>query len=290
MAEPFGIVSGAVGIAAVFTTCVDVFEYIHLGRRFGKDYQTNQLQLTLLRLRLSRWGQAVDIYRDPQLGNPTATPAEIQTAKDTLLQILVLFEDSNRISKKFAITTNDNLAPPAQDAASELEVAALNNRMRDMAVKRRKGTSLLKVTAWALHHGAAFDTLITQIRDLIEGLENLLPAPTALRDLAKQEVADIKAPQEVEVLKSVSTKVDPLFYEAASQIHGNVFRNLDIDAGKDGNVLNGNYYAPGYQGVQTKGASNLFDGVKIKGTEGLVNLNGDNVGGVDPFARLARKT
>lgn len=54
MAEPFGIASGEISIASAFTTCVDAFEYVHIGRRFGKDYQTDQLRLTLLRLRLSR--------------------------------------------------------------------------------------------------------------------------------------------------------------------------------------------------------------------------------------------
>lgn len=34
MAEPFGIVSGTVGIASAFTACVDCFEYIQLGRHF----------------------------------------------------------------------------------------------------------------------------------------------------------------------------------------------------------------------------------------------------------------
>ena len=60
MAEPFGIVAGAVGIAAAFTACVDCFEYIQLGRHFGRDYQTDLLSLNCARLRLTRWGQAVN--------------------------------------------------------------------------------------------------------------------------------------------------------------------------------------------------------------------------------------
>jgi hypothetical protein len=61
MAEPFGIVAGAVGIAATFKACVDCFEYIQLGRHFGRDYQTDLLSLNCARLRLTRWGQAVNI-------------------------------------------------------------------------------------------------------------------------------------------------------------------------------------------------------------------------------------
>ena len=84
MAEVFGIFVGAVNIATTFSAVIEVFDYVQLGRRFGRDYQTSQLKLTLLRLRLSRWGEAVDVYNDPQLGDPSATPAKIKAAKNTL--------------------------------------------------------------------------------------------------------------------------------------------------------------------------------------------------------------
>ncbi|KAH6721997.1 hypothetical protein BKA61DRAFT_666747 [Leptodontidium sp. MPI-SDFR-AT-0119] len=54
MAELFGIVSGAIGIASAFTACVDCFE-----------------------LRLTRWGESVNIYDDLKLGRQDATAAEI---------------------------------------------------------------------------------------------------------------------------------------------------------------------------------------------------------------------
>jgi Prion-inhibition and propagation len=53
MAEPFGIVAGAIGISSAFTACVDCFEYIQLGRRFGRDFQTHQLAINCASLRLT---------------------------------------------------------------------------------------------------------------------------------------------------------------------------------------------------------------------------------------------
>jgi hypothetical protein len=101
MAEPFGIAAGAIGIATAFTACIDCFEYIQFGHNFGRDFQTDQLALSCARLRLTRWGKSVDIYNDSRLGKPDATASEIQVAKDTLLQILVLFADTEGISKKY---------------------------------------------------------------------------------------------------------------------------------------------------------------------------------------------
>jgi hypothetical protein len=50
MGEPFGIVASAVGIAAAFTACVDCVNYVQLGRRFGREYQTDILSLSCARL------------------------------------------------------------------------------------------------------------------------------------------------------------------------------------------------------------------------------------------------
>ena len=35
MAEPFGIVAGALGVAGLFNNCVECFEYIQLSRHSG---------------------------------------------------------------------------------------------------------------------------------------------------------------------------------------------------------------------------------------------------------------
>ena len=82
MAEPFGIVAGAIGIASAFTACVDCFEYVQCGAQcgchFGRDFETSQLALNCARLRLTRWGESVNIYDDPKLGRQDATSTEIQ--------------------------------------------------------------------------------------------------------------------------------------------------------------------------------------------------------------------
>jgi Prion-inhibition and propagation len=63
---------------------------------------------TNIELRLTRWGQAVNIHGDPKLGRPDATAAEVQTAKDNLFQILVLFADTKSISKNYKLKAGDS--------------------------------------------------------------------------------------------------------------------------------------------------------------------------------------
>lgn len=298
MAEVFGIIAGAVNIATTFSAVIEVFDYVQLGRRFGRDYQTSQLKLTLLRLRLSRWGEAVDVYNDPQLGDPSATPAEIKAAKDTLLQILVLFEDSCKISKKFAVRDAAGSPPPADPAAEPDLAAALavENKMKSLAKRRQKGSSFSRLTSWAVHHGTALKTLIDDISALAGDLEALFPAPKErTRALAEQEVSVVQGESEAKALAQASDKLDEVIHEAVAAAgdgrRGHTYKDVEI-SGAD-IVANGtayfdnfNYGAAGPGGELPSGASHSFEGIKIQGNGKTVVQNGDRFGGADPFAVL----
>src|SRR3954452_10528420 len=60
MAEAAGLVVGAVSVAGLFTNCVDCFEYVQMGRNFGKNYQRSLLRVDVVKLRLSRWAEVVN--------------------------------------------------------------------------------------------------------------------------------------------------------------------------------------------------------------------------------------
>src|SRR5271155_746968 len=101
MAEAFGIFAGAAGLAGLFTPCVECFEYVQFGRRFGQDYERSLVKLDVVRLRLSRWGVSVGIVADPRESRtsfPTsqggASDAELAMVKSVLGQIIDAFEEA----------------------------------------------------------------------------------------------------------------------------------------------------------------------------------------------------
>jgi hypothetical protein len=112
MAETAGLVVGAVSLAAIFTNCVDCFEYVQLGRNFGTDYQRSLLKLDIAKLRLSRWADAVDESRN-QHQVATRTPADARKVEALLGEIVACFADAERVSQRFQ-SNHDN--------ASELQV------------------------------------------------------------------------------------------------------------------------------------------------------------------------
>ena len=47
--EPVGFAIGVAGLAGTFTACVDCFEYVQLGRKFGADYCDSSGEIPLSR-------------------------------------------------------------------------------------------------------------------------------------------------------------------------------------------------------------------------------------------------
>lgn len=276
MAEAFGIAAGAVGIAAAFAACVDCFEYVQFGRHFGRDYQTDLLALNCSRIRLTRWGQAVDILNDPTMGRPDATVPQIQTVKDTLYQILVLFADSAKISQrhKLSATADEDLSVLSSDSMDSVFVA-LSNNMRELAIKRQKRSSILKITQWALYRRSEFKSLVEGISSLLDSIEKIFPAPQAQVKLVRQEAAELHDRHALELVASAAEGVDSLLQNAAKEaLSGHQYLNVLVK----GKAQTGDAFSSDWHG-KAVGASHTYDGV-IVDNDGKA-LIGNKYGGKD---------
>ncbi|KAF9767059.1 hypothetical protein IL306_000423 [Fusarium sp. DS 682] len=107
MAEIFGVVASALSVAALFNNAVDCFEYIQLRHSFGTDYQTCQLKLDIARLRLSRWGEAVEINHGSRFTEANSSNNQVRIAKSTLEQLLNLFSGAYTESSKFKLAAKE---------------------------------------------------------------------------------------------------------------------------------------------------------------------------------------
>ncbi|KFZ24429.1 hypothetical protein V502_01092 [Pseudogymnoascus sp. VKM F-4520 (FW-2644)] len=276
MAEPFGIVAGAIGITSAFTACVDCFEYVQFGRHFGRDFQTSQLALDCARLRLTRWGESVNIYNDPKLGRQDATATEIQLAKDVLLQILVLFADTEGTSKKYKLTAKadeDLLAYSTGDM--DPKMVMLDNKMKGLAIQRQKKGRFLKLASWALYHRSNLKDLLEQIVSLLDEIERLFPAPRSQTTLVQQEVAEIGDRQSLELIADAATGVDSLLQKTVKEvIAGHRYPNIQIK----GQAHTGDSYSSDWSWGAMR-ASHKYDEIKVE--ESGKALVGNKYGGKD---------
>jgi hypothetical protein len=223
--KPTGFAIGIAGLAGAFTACVDCFEYIQLGRQFGQDYGKCLLKLDTAKLRMSRWGAAMGLGPEPHLKpQMSASNEEIRLAQSLLKQILESFEDAERISERFKKHTSmqnansDELLVCNATSDMDSDYQRLHLTMRELALKRQKGTSIRKKAAWALYEKKRFEGMIEDVTGFTSHLVDLFPtAQDDQRALCKTELSAINKSQDLVLLNNIACQNDQMLSAEITQ-------------------------------------------------------------------------
>jgi hypothetical protein len=209
MAEPVGLMIGGIGLAALFTTCIDCLDYISLGRNHSKDYELSLIKMALLKTRLDPWGKSLRISEDGEVlpAFRNRWPQERELVGRCLMGIKALFDDSEKLEKKYGLYPSK----PEDDTVGSSAFQQIEDRFRFGVKNRHKSTSTWRKTAWAVHDKKKFDSLITDVAFYIDGLEKL---SESLHVLGLQRQLVINRIQEVTNMESIA-----LLEEATAQSH-----------------------------------------------------------------------
>ncbi|KAI0907664.1 prion-inhibition and propagation-domain-containing protein [Ustulina deusta] len=216
--EVFGTVAGALSVAALFNNCVHCFEYIQLGRHFGRDYERCQLKLDIAKTRLSRWGQAVAINEDPRFATGEPRDTSFQQVQAILEEIEQLFETLQKASKRYAIGAKQEDLELLRIQDMQPVARKLHSRLNTVVSQRQKRTSFLKKAAWALYDGKNFDKLVEQITGFVNDLEMLFPVESARRRLAEMEIEEINEDEpSLKALQGAAADTDSVLSEVVAE-------------------------------------------------------------------------
>ena len=210
------------------------------------------------------------------MGKPDATSAEVRTVKDSLHQILLLFANTEKISKKYRLNakTGEDLSTLLPDDMNPT-IVGLSNKMKELAIRRQKGSSVLKTTRWALYHRSNLKELIADITSLINNIENLFPAAQAQLELVKQETAEIQDKEALGVVENAAQDIDSLLQAAAKEaLAGHQYLKVMIKGrAQTGDAISGDWKG------EARGASHKYDGMVVdKDGKALI---GNKFGGKD---------
>ena len=260
MAEAVGLIVGGVGLASLFTTCIDCFEYVQLGRQFGTNYQRSLLKLDIVKLRLSRWADAVN---DSQQHYNVAigSTSEASKVQEILSEIIELFANAEKVSAKYKMKAKPgDLIAYNADADLEPDLRSMHNKMRELAIKRQKRSSFAQKAAWALYEEKHFHRLIEDVTTLVDGLVELFPATRGrLQQLSLEEAQEIEEEPCLVILEEATKDIDPLLQTSVQQVRtgreGHIFtRNFATD---DARVRYGD---ENVAGATLTGSRHTYDG------------------------------
>jgi Prion-inhibition and propagation len=172
--KAFGVDFSTEDIADVFATCVSC-----LNHAIDRATSSNRaLQLSMIRLRLTRWGEAVKIYEEPALVDYDPEPDELDEIRQALVDIIKLFGSGNQVSNGIVLRSDD----------MGHRETLLRETLRTIALERSRGGHCLleppnlgigEWSAWQHKHASSS----------ISRLEELFGTDTAehLRDLCAGE-------------------------------------------------------------------------------------------------------
>ena len=175
MAEASGLVIGAIAMASLFSTCIDLFDRFELGRNHAYDYEMACTKMCLLKARLSDWGISLN------LGVPGRECSALRqhwteeqdVVGRSLFGIKEIFENASLLAEKYKLIPerpgtfkNFMLHRPKQAESDSLEPSSPKST-------ETRWSQLRKRTVWAIHDKQKFDTFIENLSFLIENLEKV---------------------------------------------------------------------------------------------------------------------
>ena len=162
--DPVSFAVGIIGLAGLFSTCLDAVERFDAWKDFGTDYRSVAAQFKAQKLRLEKWGQAVGLQEDTLLEKHNKFLDDPQT-KSIVGELLSAIK---------AICSYQDEAFPAPSSATEPK------SFKDQLWPRHGHSgapheSKRQKLSWALRDKARRMAQIGQFSTLVDNLYSLVP-------------------------------------------------------------------------------------------------------------------
>jgi hypothetical protein len=176
------------GLAPMFSVCLEYFQYFKSAQSFPGDLELLILKLDIEHERMIAWGEAngilktADENRNPGLDLPSTN----DLIKRCLSSIQSLFRDSKKLQEYYGLQSIDGNYLEAQNpkflSTSGLRSFRKSYSRISKATGSQNKPSVLSKTRWAIYDKAKFTVLLSDIQGLVDGLYQILPVPNKVRD------------------------------------------------------------------------------------------------------------
>lgn len=165
-----------IGLATVFSSCVDAFSLFKLAQRADKDVEVVLLKLDIQKTRLLIWGDNVGIFsanhRSPELLDERL----VGIIQRILGQVEKLLTDSEKLRASYGVRNLDTTLERTVDYISCKSLAVFRTSSTRFWTRNLKklasspqGTIFAK-TKWAIYEKEKFQDMINNLSDLIDNL------------------------------------------------------------------------------------------------------------------------
>ncbi|KAI0888403.1 prion-inhibition and propagation-domain-containing protein [Annulohypoxylon maeteangense] len=185
--EVAGLAVGVLGIAGLFTSCIENFNIVVRAREFSEEFEQLCTLLALHQIRLVIWGETLGLAPPPGARTPRPYNRALDRPDIRPYIETTLYQLKNLLSKADTIT--GRYASEEQERAAECSEIWAGSNSKGMSIfrdsyerfkarikKNQKDASVWQVTRWSIHDYEKFERLVTNIRELVDALESITSA------------------------------------------------------------------------------------------------------------------
>jgi hypothetical protein len=220
--EPASLATSIVGVAGLFSSCIDCFQLVQRGGYMGPDYLLLETKFANQHLRLSTWGRACGLTGSGPSETLLLDKDIRNNVAETLVHIIHLFEDGKTLKKRDGLTAFDGSRRKAGTGSAIVDslIPILQSSSLTDFSWRRQSTAqnrlacLSKAARWAIDDKRKFTDLVQHLKDLVDNLEGLVKSSGILqrqREFIQIEVESISDIPELEAIEEARFgRTDPV--------------------------------------------------------------------------------
>jgi hypothetical protein len=154
MVDPVGTALGVVGLAAIFSTCLEVWDFIDAGREHAISFSLHRTKLDNQQMIFLIWGRRLGfdspdgVNYDKRLDDPFIRP----TVENNLNHIKRIFSDTDKLVERYGVETYNGRASNRRIAGGrKLRPAVARSSYKSFMRNLRRNqeeSSMWTVTSW----------------------------------------------------------------------------------------------------------------------------------------------
>jgi Prion-inhibition and propagation len=187
--EPVSLTIGVVALASLFSTCIECFDYFKAGQALEEDFELLLVKLDVEKTCFLIWGNAVGVLKPDGEGRI----AELNNShKAGLIErclgsIKSLLSDTDELQNLYGLrsSTGSDKDSRSHSTLSVNSMSVFKTSYRRFCARFAGSQSRSTVTMrtrWAIHDNPKFEGLVHHLKDLIDGLNQVI--------LVKRETQD----------------------------------------------------------------------------------------------------
>ena len=167
--EPVGLAVGIVGLAGLFSLCLDVIEKVETYKDFGTDSQSLIAQFEADKLRFKRWGEKVG-FKNQKLSDDSHKDLDDSETMASIRKILSSIQELGSSADGTQATLQTALKPDQKYSLGSVlpSEGRLKHRREPTPTSRRNKL------AWTFRRRAKFVNQVQQFGALVQTLYNLV--------------------------------------------------------------------------------------------------------------------